>query len=66
MRLQRTLYFEDGGESLRQGLKDGGEDILPLAEWVISPPYTKNLNATQAWEVRPRVSKAIIGLTRPS
>ncbi|KAF8548986.1 amidase [Imleria badia] len=47
----RTLYFDDGGERVRQCLKDGGEDILPLSEWVISPPHTKNLSAHQAWEM---------------
>ncbi|KAG9312106.1 amidase signature domain-containing protein [Chiua virens] len=47
----RTLYFDDGGETVRQCLKDGGEDILPLTEWVISPSYTKNLSAAQAWEL---------------
>jgi Asp-tRNA(Asn)/Glu-tRNA(Gln) amidotransferase A subunit family amidase len=48
----RGLYFYDGGETVRQCLKDGGEDILPLSEWVISPPHTKNLTATQSWELR--------------
>ncbi|KAG8221274.1 amidase signature domain-containing protein [Butyriboletus roseoflavus] len=47
----RTLFFDDGGETVRQCLKDGGEDMLPLSEWVISPPHTKSLNATQAWEL---------------
>ncbi|KAF8548984.1 amidase [Imleria badia] len=47
----RTLYFDDGGERVRQCLKNGGEDILPLSEWVISPPHTKNLSAHQAWEM---------------
>ncbi|KAF8435033.1 amidase signature domain-containing protein [Boletus edulis BED1] len=48
----RGLYFYDGGETVRRLLKDGGEDILPLSEWVISPPHTRNLTATQSWELR--------------
>ncbi|KAF9243168.1 amidase signature domain-containing protein [Melanogaster broomeanus] len=36
----RTLYFEDGGETVRRCLKAGGEDMLPLTEMV------------QAWELR--------------
>jgi len=50
----RGLYFYDGGETVRQRLKDGGEDILPLSEWVIGPPHTKNLTAAQSWELRHR------------
>ncbi|KIJ66047.1 hypothetical protein HYDPIDRAFT_130197 [Hydnomerulius pinastri MD-312] len=48
----RTLYFEDGGETVHRCLKEGGEDILPLTEWVISPPHTKKHDAIQAWELR--------------
>ncbi|KAF9235627.1 amidase signature domain-containing protein [Melanogaster broomeanus] len=48
----RTLYFEDGGETVRRCLKEGGEDMLPLTEWVISPPHTKNHDVVQTWEVR--------------
>lgn len=56
---QRALYFDDGGETVRKYLKDGGEDMLPLTEWVISPPHTKNLSATEAWEVRPYLSRKV-------
>ncbi|KAF9228440.1 amidase [Gyrodon lividus] len=48
----RTLYFEDGGEAIRRCLKEGGEDILPLTEWVISPPHTRKHDVVQAWELR--------------
>ncbi|KIJ15530.1 hypothetical protein PAXINDRAFT_77283 [Paxillus involutus ATCC 200175] len=48
----RTLYFEDGAETIRRCLKEGGEDMLPLTEWVVSPPHTKNHDVVQAWELR--------------
>jgi amidase len=49
--IQRELYFEDGGATIRRLLKEGGEDMLPLTEWVISPPYVKDHDAAQVWEV---------------
>ena len=48
--IQRELYFEDGGATIRRLLKEGGEDMLPLTEWVISPPYVKDHDAAQIWE----------------
>ena len=32
-------------------LAEGGEDSLPLTDWVISPPYTKLHTADEMWEV---------------
>ncbi|KZO91396.1 amidase [Calocera viscosa TUFC12733] len=48
----RELYFEDGGKVVRDLLKEGGEPILPLTEWVISPPYTKDHDATSLRALR--------------
>ncbi|KAJ8595107.1 amidase [Rhizopogon salebrosus TDB-379] len=50
----RELYLEDGGATIRRLLKEGGEDMLPLTEWVISPPYVKDHDAAQIWELRAR------------
>ncbi|OAX32063.1 amidase [Rhizopogon vinicolor AM-OR11-026] len=48
----RELYFEDGGATIRRLLKEGGEDMHPLTEWVISPPYVKDHDAAQVWKLR--------------
>ncbi|KZP00749.1 amidase [Calocera viscosa TUFC12733] len=50
--ITRELYFEDGGKVVRDRLKEGGETILPLTEWVISPPYTKDHDATSLRALR--------------
>ncbi|OAX39697.1 amidase signature enzyme, partial [Rhizopogon vinicolor AM-OR11-026] len=48
----RELYYEDGGATVRRLLKEGGEDMHPLTEWVISPPYVKDHDAAQVWKLR--------------
>ncbi|KZT62249.1 amidase [Calocera cornea HHB12733] len=48
----RELYFEDGAKVVRDLLKEAGEDILPLTEWVISPPHTKDHDATSLRALR--------------
>lgn len=48
---QRELYYEDGGATIRRLVKEGGEDVLPLTEWVISPPYVKDHDAAEVWKV---------------
>jgi len=53
----REIYFEDGGATVRKVLEEGGEDILPLTEWVISPPHTKNHTIPEAWDLRYRRDK---------
>ncbi|KAG2052288.1 amidase [Suillus hirtellus] len=50
--LIRELYYEDGGATVRRLLEEGGEDMHPLTEWVISPPYVKNHDAAQVWKLR--------------
>ncbi|KZT52953.1 amidase [Calocera cornea HHB12733] len=53
----REIYFEDGGSTVRRVLKEGGEDILPLTEWVISPPHTFEHTVLQSWDLRYRRDK---------
>ncbi|EJT97485.1 amidase [Dacryopinax primogenitus] len=48
----RELYFEDGGKIVRDLLSQTGERMLPLTEWVISPPYTKDHDATSLRALR--------------
>ncbi|KAL6307831.1 amidase signature domain-containing protein [Sparassis latifolia] len=55
--LIREWYFEDGGETVRRLLKEGGEDSLPLTDWVISPPYTKNHTPAEMWALGDKVDK---------
>lgn len=50
--VQRELYYEDGGATVRRLLKEGGEDILPLTEWVISAPYVKTHDVAEVWKVQ--------------
>ncbi|KAH7928658.1 amidase [Leucogyrophana mollusca] len=47
----RALYYEDGGKTIHQMLAEGGEDILPLSEWIISPPYVKDHDAIGMWKL---------------
>jgi len=49
--LAKELYYEEGGKSVRKMLAEGGEDMLPLTEWVISPPHVKDHDATGMWEL---------------
>ncbi|EGN91867.1 hypothetical protein SERLA73DRAFT_118072 [Serpula lacrymans var. lacrymans S7.3] len=55
--LTREMYYEDNGDTLRRLLAEGGEDILPLTEWVISPPHTKGHNAVEMWELHDKRDK---------
>ncbi|KAG1745116.1 amidase signature domain-containing protein [Suillus paluster] len=48
----RELYYEDGGATVRRLLQEGGEDMHPLTEWVISPPHVKDHDAAQVWKLR--------------
>jgi amidase len=50
----RELYYEDGGATVRHLIKEGGENMHPLTEWVISPPYVKNHDAAEIWKLRDR------------
>ncbi|KAH7909595.1 amidase signature domain-containing protein [Hygrophoropsis aurantiaca] len=50
----RAMYFEDGGKTVRGLLEEGGEDIHPLSEWVISPPYVKECTAIDVWKLHDR------------
>jgi amidase len=50
--VQRELYYEDGGATVRRILTESGEEILPLTEWVISPPHVRDHDAAQVWKVR--------------
>ncbi|KAG1875956.1 amidase signature domain-containing protein [Suillus tomentosus] len=48
----RELYYEDGGATVRRILKESGEEILPLTEWVISPPHVRDHDASEVWKLR--------------
>ncbi|KAG1878990.1 amidase signature domain-containing protein [Suillus subluteus] len=50
----RELYYEDGGATIRRLLEEGGEEMHPLTEWVISPPCVKNHDAAEIWKLRDR------------
>ncbi|KDQ52322.1 hypothetical protein JAAARDRAFT_163030 [Jaapia argillacea MUCL 33604] len=50
----RELYFEDGGNAIRMMLKEGGENSLPLTDWVILPSHTKDHDAAGMWALRYR------------
>ena len=50
--IQREIYYEDGGATVRRLLKEGGEDMHPLTEWVISAPHVKDHNAAEVWKAR--------------
>ncbi|KAH7920551.1 amidase [Leucogyrophana mollusca] len=45
----RPMYFEDGARTVRRLLKEGGEDMLPLSEWVTSPPHVQDHDALAMW-----------------
>ncbi|KAH9949167.1 amidase signature domain-containing protein [Amylocystis lapponica] len=47
----RSIYYEDGGQGVRKMCADGGEDLLPLTEWVISPPITRDHTTAEMWEL---------------
>ncbi|KAH7909593.1 amidase signature domain-containing protein [Hygrophoropsis aurantiaca] len=49
MSIIRPMYFEDGARTARRLMKEGGENILPLSEWVTSPPYVKDHDALAMW-----------------
>ncbi|KAJ8591601.1 amidase [Rhizopogon salebrosus TDB-379] len=48
----REIYYEDGGATVRHLLAEGGEEMLPLTEWVISPPHVRAHDAAQVWKLR--------------
>lgn len=43
------LYFEDGGEEIRNWLKQTGEPMLPLIEWVLNLPGVEKLDIHELW-----------------
>lgn len=57
--VQREIYYEDGGATVRHLLAEGGEEMLPLTEWVISPPHVRAHDAAQVWKVRYSMSMGI-------
>ncbi|KAH7920550.1 amidase [Leucogyrophana mollusca] len=50
----RAMYFEDGGKTVRRLLEEGGEDVHPLSEWVISPPHVRHHDAVDVWRLHDR------------
>ncbi|KAG1809308.1 uncharacterized protein BJ212DRAFT_1302554 [Suillus subaureus] len=42
-----TPYDHNRGYSI----VEGGEEMLPLTEWVISPPHVRDHDATQVWKL---------------
>ncbi|KAH7905824.1 amidase signature domain-containing protein [Hygrophoropsis aurantiaca] len=52
--ITRSMYYEDGGKTVREMLKAGGEDILLLSEWIISPPHVVEHDAIAMWKLHDR------------
>lgn len=40
-RLIQSLYYEDGGAALREAFKRGGEEALPLTNWLLESDNVK-------------------------
>lgn len=55
------LYFPDGGEEVMSLLRDSGEPVLPLTDFIINQqPNVKNRNQKELWEVCLILSKTIL------
>lgn len=52
--LIREIYYPDGGEFTRALAKLGNEEILPLTEHILSPPFVRNRTAHEIWELTMR------------
>lgn len=44
------LYYEDGGEDVKNALAQTGEPIIPLVDWIINQPQVKNLTISELWQ----------------
>ena len=51
-RITNSLYFEDGGQRIRQILEEGGEHMLPLTKWLLEENDMRQLSVQEVWEVR--------------
>lgn len=45
------MWYEDGGNAVRRLLKEGGEDSMPLTDWVIEPSAVKDHDTQGIWDV---------------
>ncbi|KAK7515221.1 amidase family protein [Phyllosticta citriasiana] len=43
------LYFPDGGEDTIDVIRESGEPLLPLTEWIINQPGVKKLSIQELW-----------------
>ncbi|KAJ3770375.1 amidase signature domain-containing protein [Lentinula raphanica] len=49
--MAQSLYFIDGGASVRARAAATGEPLCPLTEWVITLPGVKDYTSHQLWEL---------------
>lgn len=50
-KLTSALYYEDGGDRLRDMLKKGDEQVLPLTEWLLGQEEVKARSVEEVWDV---------------
>ncbi|KII85160.1 hypothetical protein PLICRDRAFT_116709 [Plicaturopsis crispa FD-325 SS-3] len=53
----REMWYEDGGNAVRRLLKEGGEDSMPLTDWVIEPSAVKDHDTQGIWDLHGRRDK---------
>lgn len=53
------LYFPDGGEDTVNVIRESGEPMLPLTEWIINQPGVKKLTIQELWAVSRPFSRGI-------
>jgi amidase len=50
-KLTSALYYEDGGKTVETIIKEGGETVLPLTEWLIHGENSKYRTVEEVWDV---------------
>lgn len=50
-KLTSALYYEDGGKTVENLIKSGGETVLPLTEWLIHGENSKYRTVEEVWDV---------------
>lgn len=50
-KLTHALYYEDGGKTVENLIKGGGEMLLPLTEWLIHGENVKYRTVEEVWDV---------------
>ncbi|KAM0418824.1 hypothetical protein ACHAPT_012265 [Fusarium lateritium] len=51
-RLVSALYYEDGGKRLREVLKEGDEEELPLTTWLLDQEDMKPRTVEEVWKLK--------------